>query len=220
MKYLVFILMIVDVSAYSQKSFFGVEAGINLSNQRISASSNGIVNQVIFAQTAPRLAFGLFYQRGILNALSVRIGAKYNGFGYKRDDPTYYYGPAPRFSSSDLDYITFSIHLVYCANPHFRANVGGYYSILSGGTKVSNFLINDDYGFNFGLEHDLFGDFSIAATYYFGLKNISKIDVSVAGYDVLITNRALQIILIYKLPFGRSANDLPLVGVITDHNRD
>jgi Outer membrane protein beta-barrel domain len=206
MRYLVFILMIVRVSAYSQKSFFGVEAGINLSNQRISVSSSGKINQITFAQTAPRLTFGLFYQRGVSNVLSIRIGAKYNGFGYKRDDQTYY-RPTPGFSSSDLDYITFPLHFVYHANPRLRANVGGYYSILIGGTKVSNFLINDDYGVNFGLEHDLFGNFSIAATYYFGLKNISKIDASVAGYDVLITNRALQIVLIYKLPFGRSAND-------------
>jgi Outer membrane protein beta-barrel domain len=209
MKYLILILLIASLDAYCQKSFFGVDAGINLSNQRTSASSNGQINQIAFAQTVPRLTFGVFYQRSISKVLSIRVGAKYNGLGFRRDDQTFY-RPIPGFSSTDIDYITLPINFVYHANPNFRIMAGGYFSNMIGGKnfyyKIPDLFTNEDYGINFGIEHNLFKGLSIATTYYFGLKNVLKID-SANGYDLFITNRNLQIALIYKLPFGRSAID-------------
>ncbi|NOS54687.1 MAG: hypothetical protein HOP37_00350, partial [Cyclobacteriaceae bacterium] len=123
MKYLILVSIVVSSRAYSQKSFFGIDAGINLSNQRTSARSNGKVNQVAFELTAARLTVGIFYQQSISKMLSVRLGANYNGLGF-RDEDIKSYGPIYGFSSTDIDYVTFPVNLIYQANPHFRVTIG------------------------------------------------------------------------------------------------
>jgi hypothetical protein len=191
-------LACISYNLFAQKSFFGVDAGVNVANQRtvypypqaFSAPSAGTA----FLSNTIKPTFGLFYQLGFSETLSLRANAKFMGMGYK----------APNHTIEDLeiDYLTFPVALQYAANKHFTVNAGPYLSFTLGGTRINNEIITktyhrNDFGFFVGTEHDVYRNFALAVNYYIGTKNIWLAD-HVSWYSIKYTNRALQFTLIYK----------------------
>ena len=183
--------------AFAQKSFFGVDAGINVANQRIvtSLTSNGnpSLDGMGFQANKVQPTFGVFYHHPLSHAISVRVNAQYMGMGYN--------SRAKSGSNVDINYLTFPITFHYHANKHLSLNAGPYLSFTLGGTKTNGMDITktyhkNDFGFSFGGEHDLWKNFALGINYFIGLKNIWLSDEVTllpglnASYQY--TNRALQ----------------------------
>ncbi len=70
-------------SAFAQKSFFGVDAGINVANQRAVSQviSNGttVINDVVFQFNKVAPTFGLFYHFGLSETTGIRVGGPVYG---------------------------------------------------------------------------------------------------------------------------------------------
>lgn len=190
--------------AFGQKSFFGIEAGVNIANQRIvsNAISNNVtvLNSANFLFNKPEPAFGVFYQLQLSEKTGIRAGARYMGLGYKSKTDS--------VNNVNINYLTFPLTFHHNVNKHLSFNAGGYVSFTLGGTKINNKNITEtyhknDFGISIGGTHDIYKNFSIAINYIIGLKNIWLKDNSTIGYGVAInskyTNRALQFALIYKL---------------------
>ncbi len=192
-------------SVFAQKSFFGVDAGINVANQRTVSQliSNGTT--VLYAadfqfnKVAP--TFGLFYHFGLSETAGIRVGARYMGLGFKNKTDS--------GTSVNINYLTLPLTFHYNVNKHLSFNTGAYVSFTLGGTKINNEDITDtyhknDFGINIGGEHDLYKNFSISINYIIGLKNIwlndSETIPPLNGLTINSkhTNRALQFTLIYK----------------------
>jgi hypothetical protein len=189
---------------FAQKSFFGVDAGINVANQRIVTNINingdpgpGL-DAVSFLANKVQPTFGVFYHHLLSGVTSVQVNAQYMGLGYNPVGKT--------GSAVDINYLTFPITFHYHANKHFSLNAGPYVSFTLGGTKINNQDITEtyhknDFGFSFGAEHDLWKNFALGISYVIGLKNIWLNDNSTnSTYTVnsKYTNRALQFTVIYK----------------------
>ncbi|HEV8513112.1 MAG TPA: outer membrane beta-barrel protein, partial [Cyclobacteriaceae bacterium] len=199
-KLLLFLLTAYSSCAFAQKSFFGVNAGINVATQRerFEASPPATShNSYLVYPNVIKPAFGLFYQKGFSGAqdvLAIRVEAKYMGMGYQQ------IGPSPFDKSIEIDYLTFPVSLFYSANKHLSLSAGLYLSFILGGTEINNQAITKTYhkndnGFSFGLEHDVFKNFAMGVNYIIGIKNIILDDSNGA---TKYTNRALQFTLIYK----------------------
>ncbi|SRR5260221_6546003 len=188
--------------AFAQKSFFGVDAGVNVANQRIASTllSGGYTsNTVSFRFNTVKPTFGVFYQKGFSDLLALRLNAQYMGLGYDSKGSS--------GTPVDINYLTFPLTLHYVANKHLSFSTGPYLSFTLGGTKINDEDITstyhkNDFGFSFGAEHDLYKNFSFGINYFIGLKNIWLNDTqTVPGVYTTTnkyTNRALQFTLIYK----------------------
>ena len=191
--------------AFAQKSFFGVDAGVNIANQRtvVKLISNGttIINGVGFQFNKAAPTVGIFYHIGLSEIAGIRAGARYMGLGYKNKTDS--------GSSVNINYLTFPLTFHYHVNKHLSFNSGAYISFTLGGTKINNEDITNtyhknDFGASIGGEHDLYKNISIAVNYFIGLKNIwLKDNVTYPppfGFtsNSKYTNRALQFTLIYK----------------------
>ena len=89
-KFLLFLFMVYGSCAFAQKSFFGVDAGINVANQRTFFPYNSTVgNQIAFHGNVVKPVISVFYQREISNKLEARIKASYAGFGFKDPNAMY-----------------------------------------------------------------------------------------------------------------------------------
>ena len=191
--------------AFAQKSYLGVNAGINVANQRIVThlTLNGapVLDGTGFQTNKTQAAFGIFYHFLLSDATGIQVNAQFMGLGYKSNGNS--------GSDVEVNYLTFPITFHYQANKHFSLNTGPYISFTLGGTKINNQDITksyhkNDFGFSFGGEHDLWKNFALGINYFIGLKNIWLNDVVAipiqpglnASYKY--TNRALQFILIYK----------------------
>jgi hypothetical protein len=205
----IFLLSLVCYSscALAQKSFFGVEAGINVANQRIFFPyplSSG--NQITFHGNVVKPLISVFYQREISNKLEVRIKASYAGFGFNDPNAMYYPYNATVyfFKNVDINYLMLPINLYYKANSHLLLGGGPYVSFLVGasqinGQDVTSVYHKNDFGIILGGEHDIYKNFSLNISYVIGAKNIWLNDKdSSYGYTYSVTNRALQFTLIYK----------------------
>ena len=186
-------LVCLSTNIFAQKSFFGIDAGINVANQRQVVTYIPINQQsVYFFQNAIKPSFGVFFQHNASDLFFLRAGARYMGMGYTDKDPA---------NNLDINYLTLPLSLHYNANKHLSLSAGSYVCFKLGGTKsanvdVANYHAND-FGFSFGVEHDVYKNFSLSALYFVGLKNIWLNDVA-PGMTLKYTNRALQISLIYK----------------------
>lgn len=189
--------------AFAQKSFFGLDAGINVANQRILSYyefANGTSNHsVAFQFNALRPTFGFFFQREFSSALAIRLSGQYMGLGYN------YKGSFG--ADLNINYLTFPITLNYAVNKHLSFVGGPYMSFTLGGTKVNdqditNTYHKNDFGFSLGMEHDIYKNLSLGINYFIGTKNIILQDKTTDSfgdtYSVKNTNRALQLTLIYK----------------------
>ncbi len=193
--YVFLALTLISWKAQSQKSFFGLDAGINVANQREHYSFNPVTyyssGYSIFNQNTVKPTFGFFYQKEFAKGLGIRLQARYMGMGYNKRQSN---------NNLSINYLTFPISLNYSVTKHLAFFVGSYVSFTLNGTKVNNQVITkayhkNDFGFSFGAEHDLYKNFAIGTTYYLGTKNIWLND---QGGSIKYTNRTLQFALIYK----------------------
>lgn len=187
------ILLLIFLSAttltYGQKSFWGVNAGVNVANQRVRSSYGNLVS-TNFYQNSVQPTFGFFYQHGVSELVAIRAGAQYMGMGYKNSNA----------SDLDISYLTFPVGLHYTGNKHLSLNAGVYLSFTLGGTKVNNEIITktyhkNDFGISLGAEHDLYKNLALSVNYIIGTKNIWLDD---QDGTLKFTNRVLQLSLIYK----------------------
>ena len=206
MKKLIILLLVAYGSrAFAQKSFFGVDAGINVANQRTVSkyTSNGatIINGVSFRFNKVEPTFGFFYHFGLSETFGIRLNAQYMGLGYKAKEAG---------TDVDINYLTFPLTFHYNVTEHLSFNSGAYVSFTLGGTKINNEDITktyhkNDYGISIGGEYDLYKNFSLSVNYIIGLKNIWLNENATYPDPVLnikvnskYTNRALQFTVIYK----------------------
>lgn len=204
------LLLVVSSAAICQKSFFGVDAGINVSNQRIysiTTYSNGTSGGVSFLSNAVKPTISIFYNQKISDPLSIRIYARYNSLGYKK--------VGSMGSDVDINYFTIPLTASYQVYKNLFVQAGSYVSFTLNNTKLFNQDITktyhkNDWGFIVGAEHTIFKNFALNASYCIGIKNIWLNDSNsnpVFGitYSTKITNRALQVALIYK--FKKPTNE-------------
>ena len=201
-KCLLILCVCVAPCVFAQKSFFGVDAGVNVANQREhvesflssgpNASAATTVTNTLFFQNSIKPTFGVFYHIGLSEKIGLRPAATYMGLGYK-------FKNAP-IDVVDINYLTFPLTVHYSIQKHFSFNAGPYLSFTLGGTKINNqpitsFYHKNDFGFSFGGEHDLYRNLSLGVNYFVGTKNIWLNDLN---GTIKYTNRALQFTLIYK----------------------
>jgi hypothetical protein len=184
-----FILYLFVYDVQAQKSFWGVDAGINVANLREHMS---LISTNTFGQNNLRPALSGFFHFVPKERLGIRLAAKYMGLGFKHSGAL--------VDKVDIDYLTFSLTGHYYFNEHFSFNAGPYLSFTIGGTKINDQDITktyhkNDFGFSFGTEHDLYKNFALGINYFVGTKNIYLND---NGGTIKDTNRALQLTLIYK----------------------
>ena len=183
-----------------------MNAGINVANMRehivdnIASNNNQSVSA--FYQNSIKPTFGIFYEYRFNEKMGLRLNVQYMGLGYKNNDPN-----LSLVENLTINYISLPLTFHYSVNKHLSFSSGPYLSFTLGGTKINNQSItktyhhNDD-GFIIGGEHDLYKGLAISANYIFGLKNIwlndTSNDPSGSTTHTKVTNRALQISLIYK----------------------
>jgi hypothetical protein len=195
---------LLSACAFAQKSFFGVDAGVNFANQRIVSKviSNGVVelDGVGFQRNKVKPTFGIFYHRQLSETIGIRLNVQYMGQGYNNSGNS--------GMNVDINYLTLPLTFHYATTKYLSFNAGPYVSFTLDGTKINNQDITktyhkNDFGFILGGEHHLYKNFSIGVSYIIGLKNIWLADTTTSLPGVTIsskyTNRALQFTLTYKL---------------------
>jgi hypothetical protein len=199
---LILFFTLVVFIAKSQKSYFGVDAGVNVANQRATLPSgfygNVIGSRSSFFDNLIAPTFSVFYQYNISNVLGIRANARYQGLGYHLAESTSY--AFIRNYNVTINYLTIPLSVHYSINSRLSVNGGAYVSFRVGGKDWSNQEITktyhkNDFGFSVGSEYAIYKSFSISLSYIIGAKNIWLND---QGGDYIRTNRALQIALIYK----------------------
>jgi hypothetical protein len=191
-KKLLIALVCITTLAHGQKSFFGLEAGSNVANQRVHVDLGFGSSTTAFYKNSVKPAFGAFYELGITDLFAVRAGARYSGLGYADNGGT--------ISKLDINYLTLPFAARYNVTHRLSVCAGPYVSFTLGGTKINNQDITktyhkNDFGFSLGAEQDVYKNFALGVNYLIGTKNIWLND---ANGTFKYTNRALQFILIYK----------------------
>jgi len=183
---------------FGQKSFWGMNAGINIASQRVAQTvSYSPAKTVMFLQNIETATVGFFYQSHFSNQFALRVNSQYVALGSKTAYET------------DMKYLMYSLSFRYLPNPKIDLNIAPYFSFLLNGKDVSpgNIPIDhtysrNDFGFSFGGEYELGNHLAIGINYFVGMKNIQLrdhiLDNQGNTVDFKITNRALQFVLIYK----------------------
>src|SRR5689334_2952980 len=115
----IILLSLVCISSHlsAQKSFFGVDAGINLANQRTHIPTGFAGSGTHYYQNSLKPSFGIFYQYGFNEKMGLRLNAQYMGLGYKDQDFTL-----------DINYLTLPLTFHYSVNKYLSFNTGPYLS--------------------------------------------------------------------------------------------
>lgn len=197
MKKISFILVLTSYAfiAKSQKSYFGFEAGVNIANQRIVTYNSYSPTQITFHENAVKPSFSIYYQFEFTEKIGARVKASYMALGF-----TGGYSDQYTLGKVDINYLMVPITLFYKANQHLSLTAGPYVSFTLGGNRPFNQDIlstyhKNDFGVNFGAEHDIYKGVALSISYFIGLKNIWLND---QNGNIEYTNRALQVALIYK----------------------
>ncbi len=199
--FLTFFLISFALVAKSQKAYFGVDAGINVANQRVVSGSNYRTipsSSTSFYDNLIQPTFSAFYHYNLSETIGLRANVRYMGLGYSDVVVSSYSYVAN--SDITINYLTLPISIHYGANKHLSLNAGTYVSFTVGGKDYNNAdatktFHKNDFGFSVGGEHDIYKNFAIGITYLIGAKNVWLND---QGGQFVHTNRALQIALIYK----------------------
>jgi len=187
-------LFLLYSQAFAQKSFLGVDAGINVANLRTHVS-DGFGTATSY-QNNLRFTGGAFYQYGFTEKMGLRLTAQYMGLGY-----------VDQGFSVNINYLTFPLNFQYFVTPRLSFNTGPYLSFTLGGTRIYNQAITsiyhkNDHGLSIGGTYEFHKNICISIGYVIGLKNILLADTikDINGNTGTITynNRALQLTLIYK----------------------
>src|SRR5437879_5059954 len=83
--FLVLLLTSFSFIAKSQKSYFGIDAGINIATQRVSFPvGNGLdpYSTAYYYENIILPTFSIFYQYNVSNIVGVRANVRYMGLGY------------------------------------------------------------------------------------------------------------------------------------------
>ena len=197
------ILICLSAEIFAQKSFFGVDAGANLANQRINLTIDapgGTSHSNSSGAIVLKPTFGVFYHRGFSKNLGVRLGAQYMGMGANAN--------GIQALDIEINYLTLPLTIHYSINDRFSFNAGPYLSFTLGGTRLNNEPITktfhqNDRGLKFGGGYEFYKNISVNINYVLGLMNVWLADtttdnVTNTTYHTEVTNRALQISLIYK----------------------
>lgn len=194
-----FVLLYFHTSSFAQKSFLGVDAGINVANQRIVYTVSGYSTGpgAEFFANVVKPTFGFFYQSNFSETTGVRLTAQYMSLGCRNR-----YGQQ---HDVDINYLTLPLSFHYRPGKNISLHGGGYLSFTLNNTKVidqNNVAISitsvyhqNDTGLFLGGEHGLNENLAFAVNYFIGTKNIWLND---NNGSVKYTNRALQLTLIYK----------------------
>src|SRR6185369_9671481 len=94
-KVILFSLVSISSHLMAQKSFFGVDVGVNLANQRTHISAGFSNSGTHYYQNSFKPTCGAFYQYGFNERMGLRLNAQYVGLGYKDNNFTL-----------DINYIT------------------------------------------------------------------------------------------------------------------
>jgi len=197
-----FLLALVCLSPhlFAQRSFFGVDAGINIANQKTveitsSPTSYSVVKS--FGHNVVKPTLGAFYQFGLPGNFALRLGAQYMSMGTRSNG-----------EELEINYLTLPLTVHYSIYKKLSFNTGVYLSFTLGGTKVNNQPITKTYhqndrGLNFGAEYEVYKNVAVGVNYVVGFMNIWLADkttdpISNATTGTTVNNRALQFTLIYK----------------------
>ena len=202
-KFILFSLVSISSHLMAQKSFFGVDAGVNVASQRTVLTINApgsTVHSTSSGAVVIKPIFGVFYQRGFSKNMGVRLDAQYMGMGTK----------ANGFQTRDIEinYLTLPLTIHYSVKDRLSFNAGPYLSFTLGGTRLNNEPVTktfhqNDRGFRFGGAYEFYKNISVNINYVLGLMNVWLADTSTDNvtnttYHTKVMNRALQFSLIYK----------------------
>jgi hypothetical protein len=196
---LTFLFTALTSCAFAQKSFFGVDAGVNVATQRVVSPYPGSASSsIMFFNNVVKPTFGFFYQYRVSETIALRANAKYMSLGFSEPQTNSFNFTVK--SNVDINYLTFPLTIHYHANKQLSLNAGTYLSFTLGGTDRANQDVTktyhkNDFGFSLGAEYDIYKNFAIGMNYFMGTKNIWLND---QGGTFKHTNRALQFTLIYK----------------------
>ncbi len=202
-KIILFSLVCISSHIMAQKSFFGVDAGVNVASQRTVLTINSpgsTVHSTSSGAVVTKPTLGVFYQRGLSKNVGVRLGAQYMGMGAK----------ANGYQAKDIEinYLTLPLTIHYSIKNRLSFNAGPYLSFTLGGTRLNNEPITktfhqNDRGFRFGVAYEFHKNLSVNINYVLGLMNVWLEDTTTDNftnttYHTKVMNRALQLSLIYK----------------------
>jgi hypothetical protein len=195
----VLFLSLYGLIGYGQSSYFGIEAGVNISNQRVSTYnpySYYSTHQISFHENAVKPSVSVYYHFEFNEKIGARVKASYMGLGF-----TGGYSDQYNFGKVDINYLMVPITFHYKANKNLSLTAGPYVSFTLNGSRPFNQEIlsvyhKNDFGFSFGGEHDIYKGLALSVSYFMGVKNIWLDD---QNGNIEYTNRALQISLIYKI---------------------
>jgi len=190
--------------AFAQKSFFGVDAGINVANQRTVSETvylpdNSTFDNVAFQFNAVKPTFGIFYQYELSNPFALRLKAAFMGLGYNQKGDL-------GGGDVSINYLTLPLTLNYHVTKSLTFLVGPYLSFTlsgsqMGGQPITTTYHKNDFGLSIGGEQDVSNNFTLSISYFIGVKNIilaDEVHFINGSTSYKYTNRALQFTLIYK----------------------
>lgn len=191
--------VVAEVSA--QKFSYGMDAGINIANQRVvSVFFLGAGSNTYFYNNLVRPTVSFYSQYNASERLGLRLSLRYSGMGYQIVSPsTSYYDYVDK--KVRINYLTVPLTLHIAVSDRVSVNAGGYLSFTLGGndlngkTATTTFHKND-HGIQLGTEVKVYKDIAIGVSYVIGLKNIWLNDF---GDSYIQKNRALQLTVSYPI---------------------
>jgi hypothetical protein len=181
--------------AFAQKSFFGVEAGINIANQRFVQNMPSLAYHAVM-KNAVRGALGAFFHYNFGTHAGVRLSAQFSSLGYQSSVNSQY--------DVAINYLTLPVAFFYRLNKYVSLTAGPYLSFTINNTSYNNgqttvaitsVYHKNDAGYRLGAQFDVYRNCGLSVNYIIGTKNIWLDD---QNGTMKYTNRALQFTLIYK----------------------
>src|SRR3954471_3498796 len=163
-KLLLPVFMVCSYCAFAQKSFFGVDAGINVANQRTVSETVYLpdyttFNNIAFQFNAVKPTFGIFYQYELSNPFALRLKAAYMGLGYNHKGDL-------GGGDVSINYLTLPVTINYHVTKSLTFLIGSYLSFTLGGTQMTGQPITttyhkNDFGLSIGGEQDISNNFAL-----------------------------------------------------------
>ncbi len=196
MKKIVFVLFgCLPWCAFAQRSYFGIEAGINIANQRFVQNAPSFIYHAD-TKNALRPAWGTFFHYNFGDHMAARLSAQFASLGYQSSVNSQY--------DVTINYLTLPVSFFYRLNKYLSLCAGPYLSFTINNTSYNNgqttvpitsVYHKNDTGYKVGAQFDIYKNWGLAVNYIVGTKNIWLDDFN---GSMQYTNRAVQLTLIYK----------------------
>jgi opacity protein-like surface antigen len=177
MKKLLFFLMISGVFAWnvqSQDLHFGVKAGANFSNLKISSDFGGVS-----PDGATSFYVGGLADIGFSEKFHVQPEILYSMEGAK---------------DADISYLNIPVMLKYYLIEGLNIQAGPQIGVLLDAEGGTDGLKSSNFGVNFGAAYELAGGFFVDARYNLGLSNIADVEVDPDfGGDFSLKTKGFQL---------------------------